>query len=127
MLKTRPYSNYILIATETIKAEIDKDPFCYKKAAELLENFCTPHRNNVEKAFKDVYGCGIKEYQVRQRLNLAKQDLMEGMPKKFVAKKCFYSSISAFSTAFKKEFGIAPTEWENNWRCATTVLDSAKK
>jgi AraC-like DNA-binding protein len=126
MLKTRPYSNYILLAIETIKANIDKDPFCYKKAAELLEHFCTPHRNNVEKAFKDVYGCGIKEYQVRQRLNVAKQDLMEGMPKKLVAKKCFYGSISAFSTAFKKEFGVPPTEWENNWRYDTTVLDTAK-
>ncbi|AEV98733.1 hypothetical protein A4D02_09310 [Niastella koreensis] len=126
MFKTTPYSNYILIAIETIKTEIDKDPFGYKKAAELLEHLCTPHRNNVEKAFKVVYGYGIKEYQVRQRLNAAKQHLMEGMPKKFVARKCFYGSISAFSTAFKKQFGVPPTEWENNWRSEVTVLDTAK-
>jgi len=125
MVKTTPYSNYIIIAIETIKAEIDNNPFCYKKAAELLEHFCTPHRNNVEKAFKEVYGCRIKKYQVRQRLTIAKQDLMEGMPKKLVAKKCFYSSVSAFSTAFKKEFGVPPTEWENNWRFEVTVPDTA--
>lgn len=126
MLKTKPYSNYIHIAIETIKAQIDKDPFSYKTSTELLEHLCTPHRNTVEKAFKDVYGFRIKEYHVRQRLNMAKQFLMEGMPKKIVAKKCFYGSVSAFSTAFKKEFGVSPTEWENNWRYNITVLDTAK-
>jgi AraC-like DNA-binding protein len=125
MLKTTPYSNYVLLSIEKIKLHIDKDPFCYKKSTELLEDLCTPHRNIVEKAFKDVYGCGIKEYQVRQRLNMAKKYLIEGMPKKIVAKKCFYSSSSAFSTAFKKEFGVPPTEWENNWRHDITVLDTA--
>jgi AraC-like DNA-binding protein len=126
MLETKPHSNYIHIAIETIKAQIDKDPFCYKKSTELLEHLCTLHRNTVEKAFKDVYGFRIKEYQVRQRLNVAKQFLMEGMPKKIIAKKCFYGSASAFSTAFKKEFGVSPTEWENNWRYKITALDTAK-
>lgn len=125
MLKTKPYSNYILLSIEKIKLHIDEDPFRYKKSTELLEHLCTPHRNIVEKAFKDVYGCGIKEYQVRQRLNVAKKYLIEGVPKKIVAKKCFYSSSSAFSTAFKKEFGLPPTEWENKWRHNITVLDTA--
>jgi len=127
MFKTKPYSNYILTAIETIKAQIDKDPFRYKKATELLEHYCTPHRNNVEKAFKDVYGFRIKEYQVKQRLHFAKQYLMEGQPKKSVAGKCYYGSTSAFSTAFRKEFGISPTEWENEWRHKITVLDTANK
>jgi AraC-like DNA-binding protein len=51
---------------------------------------------------------------------------MKGVPKNLVGKKCFYGSISAFSTAFKKQFGVPPTEWENNWRYDTTVLDTAK-
>jgi AraC-like DNA-binding protein len=126
MLKTKPYSNYIFLAVETIKSHIDKDPFCYKKSTELLDHLCTPHRNKVEKAFKDVYGFRIKEYQVKQRLKFAKQYLMEGLPKQTVAKKCYYGSISAFSTAFKKQFGVPPTEWENNWRWEITVLDTAK-
>lgn len=127
MLKTKVYSNYILTAVETIKAHIDKDPFCYKKATELLDHLSTPHRNYVEKAFKDVYGCRIKEYQVKQRLQLAQQYLMEGMPKKLVAKKCYYGSISAFSTAFKKDVGMSPTDYENKFRHTITVSDIAKK
>jgi AraC-like DNA-binding protein len=129
MFKAKPYSNYILIAIETIKIHIDKDPFCYKKATELLDHLCTPHRNIVEKAFKDVYNRRIKEYQVKQRLNMAQKYLVEGLPKKLVAKKCFYSSTSAFSTAFKKEFGISPTEWENTARqhLTMTAIDTFRR
>lgn len=127
MFKTNPYSNYIHIAIETIKAQIDKDPFCYKTSTELLEHLCTLHRNTVEKAFKDVYGFRIKEYQVKKRLHFARQYLMEGLPKKTVAKKCYYGSTSAFSTAFRKEFGISPTEWENEWRSSVTALNTAIK
>jgi AraC-like DNA-binding protein len=122
MFKTKPYSNYVYIAIETIKVHIDKDPFCYKKATELLDHLCTPHRNIVEKAFKAIYGCRIKEYQVKQRLHVAKQYLMEGLPK-----KCFYGSTSVFSTTFRKEFGLSPTEWENEWRENITLLGTAKK
>jgi AraC-like DNA-binding protein len=126
MFKAKPYSNYVHISIEKIKAHIDKDPCCYKKATELLDHLCTPHRNIVEKAFKAIYGCRIKEYQVKQRLNVAKQLLMEGSPKKHVAGKCFYGSTSAFSTAFKKEFGVSPTEWENDWRYNITIVNTAK-
>ena len=112
MLKLKPYSSYVLVAIETIKKHIDNNPFYPKTAAELLDHLCTPHRNSVEKAFKDVYGSRIKEYQVKQRLTVAKKYLQEGLPKKIVADKCLYRSSSAFSTAFRKEFGISPTKWE---------------
>jgi AraC-like DNA-binding protein len=121
MFKMKPYSSYVLVAIEAIKRHIDNDPFQYKTAAELLDHLCTPHRNSVEKAFKDVYGSRIKEYQVKQRLNSAKQYLMEGLPKKTVANKCFYGSSSAFSTAFRKEFGIPPTMWEKTARAYQDV------
>jgi AraC-like DNA-binding protein len=112
MSKMKPYSSYVLVAIAAIKRHIDNDPCQYKTAAELLDHLCTPHRNSVEKAFKDVYGYRIKEYQVKQRLHVAKKYLLEGLSKKTVADKCFYGSSSAFSTAFRKEFGIPPTQWE---------------
>jgi AraC-like DNA-binding protein len=127
MLKTQPYSNYVLLAIEAIKQHIDDDPFRYKMATELLDHLCTPHRNVAEKAFKDVYGCRIKEYQVRQRLIMAKQYLTEGMSKKMLADKCYYGSVSAFSSAFKKQFRISPTEWENTFRNLRTTTNPAKR
>ena len=126
MLNTKPYSNYALVAIEAIKIHIDMDPFRYRKATDLLDHLCTPHRNLAEKAFKAVYGCRIKEYQVRQRLNKAKQYLTEGMSKKLLADKCYYSSLSSFSNAFKKQFGISPTEWENTFRNTITASSTAK-
>ncbi|THU39600.1 helix-turn-helix transcriptional regulator [Niastella caeni] len=110
--KIKPYSKYVLDAIKCIKQHIDANPFHYKTAAELLEHVSAPNRNSVEKAFKDVYGAGIKEYQVRQRLEASKEFLSAGMTKKLAASKCLYSSQSTFSAAFKKEFKMTPTEWQ---------------
>lgn len=109
----KPYSKYVLCAIETIKQHIDNNPFHYKKASELLDHLNTPNRNSVEKAFKDVYGAGIKEYQVRQRLEASKKFLELGMTKKQIAYKCYYSCQAAFCRAFKSEFKVTPTEWQN--------------
>lgn len=109
---TKHYSRYVLCAIETIKQHIDNNPFQHKTATGLLDHVSTPNRNYVEKAFKEVYGAGIKEYQVRQRLEASKKYLEEGLTKKLVAYKCLYSSQSAFAAAFKKEFKMTPTEWQ---------------
>ncbi|WP_205513204.1 helix-turn-helix domain-containing protein [Longitalea arenae] len=127
MLNTKPYSSYVLAAINSIKKHIDTDPFRYRSAADLLEEISSPHRNSVEKAFKEVYGYRIKEYQVKQRLQIAKLYLKQGLSKKQVATKCFYGSSSAFCTAFKKEFGMAPTEWEKAFQEHMAALDNAKR
>jgi AraC-like DNA-binding protein len=112
MLNVKPYSKYVLDAIKCIKQHIDFNPFQYKTAAALLDDVCAPNRSAVERAFKDVYGAGIKEYQVRQRLEASKKFLEAGLTKKQAAYKCLYSSQSAFAAAFKKEFRMTPTEWQ---------------
>lgn len=106
------YSKYVLDAIMCIKQHIDDNPFHYKTATELLNHVSSPNRCAVEKAFKDIYGAGIKEYQVRQRLEASKKFLEKGMTKKLIASKCFYRSQSAFAAAFRKEFNMTPTEWQ---------------
>jgi AraC-like DNA-binding protein len=112
MLEVRSYSKYVLDAIKVIKQRLDTEPLRHKKAADLLEEVSGPNRNATEKAFKAVFGAGIKEYQVRKRLEASKQFLEAGMTKKQVAGKCFYSSQSAYAAAFKKEFNMTPTEWQ---------------
>ena len=106
------HTTYILAAIATIKEHIDKDPFKFKSSSDILNYLNSPNRNRLEKAFKDVYGYRMKGYQVMVRLNIAKQYIMRGMPKKMVAHKCLYESSSSFTTAFKRQFGMTPSEWE---------------
>jgi AraC-like DNA-binding protein len=115
------HSSYVLNAIIALKEHIDDNPFKFKTAAALLENLNAPNRNSVEKAFKDLYGTRIKEYQVKQRLAQAKNYLQKGVSKKLVATKCMYGSSSAFCTAFRKEFGITPSQWERISRQSTIV------
>lgn len=109
---TKPYSKYVVDAIKCIKQHIDADPFQYKTAAALLQHICSPNRSAVEKAFKKVYGFGIKEYQVKQRLEGSKKFLEKCMSKKLISSKCYYKSQSAYSAAFKKEFNMTPTGWQ---------------
>ena len=111
--KVKPYSRYVLLGIETIKQHIDNHPLQHRTAAELFDRLSAPNRSIVEKAFKEIYGAGIKEYQVRQRLEASKKFLEMGLTKKQVASKCFYKGQAAFCRAFKKEFSITPTDWQN--------------
>ena len=108
----KPCSTYVLIAIEKIKQHIDQNPLQFKTSSELLDHLNTPNRNSMEKTFKNIYGAGIKAYQVKQRLETSKNFLEKGMTKKLVAAKCYYKSPSTFAAAFKKAFKMTPTEWQ---------------
>ncbi|WP_207515007.1 helix-turn-helix domain-containing protein [Longitalea luteola] len=102
----------VLLSVESIKKHIDDDPFQFKTTADLIRHVSKAHRNSVEKVFKEVYGTGVKEYQVKKRLEASKTFLREGMEKDKIASKCFYSSQTAYCRAFKSEFNVTPTEWQ---------------
>jgi AraC-like DNA-binding protein len=112
----KPYSTHVLVTIAQIKQHIDNNPFQCKKAGDLLDRLTNVKRSTLEKAFKDIYCVGIKEYQVRMRMEASKAMLENGMSKKEVACKCCYKSPSAFSAAFKKEFKMTPTEWQSTLR-----------
>ncbi|WP_240348345.1 helix-turn-helix domain-containing protein [Longitalea arenae] len=111
MCETHPYSIYVRNAVAAVKQQIDRYPLRYRTCRELLEATSTINRRMLERAFKYEYGFRIKEYQVKQRLLCAKTFLLEGMPIKRVAIKCYYRSHSAFCRAFKREFNITPSMW----------------
>lgn len=111
MTQKNNHSLYVLTGVAAIKHHLDHDPFEFRTSSELLIKVAAANRKSIEKAFKDVYGYGIKTYHVKQRLERSKQLLEEGKTIKQVAATCLYKSQSAFSTAFKKEFNITPTDW----------------
>ena len=118
------YSLYVLNNVATVKKHLDDDPFEYKTSSELLSEVASANRKAVEKAFKDIYGCGIKNYQLKQRLEKSKILLQEGMTIKQAAATCLYKSQCVYCKAFKNEFGMTPSEWLNIVSKETTKVMS---
>lgn len=66
----------------------------------------------LEREFKKSYGLSLIAYRNNKKMELAarllKKETVTG-----VVEKLHFSSIYAFSRAFKKHFGISPTEYKN--------------
>jgi AraC-like DNA-binding protein len=67
--------------------------------------------SKLKSTFKKVYGTGIYEYYQKNRMLKAKAMLLTGKYNvKEVGTQLGYTNLSNFSLAFKKEFGILPSE-----------------
>jgi AraC-like DNA-binding protein len=78
-------------------------------------------RNTLQGAFKHELGIGIRKYKLKQRMEQAKQMLEEGKDIKEIAFTLNYSQTRNFSNAFKKYYGVIPTEWPTLVQNATTL------
>lgn len=76
-----------------------------------LAKFTNMSVSKLKSAFKRVYGSGIYEYYQRSRMHRARQLLSSnGFTVKEVGMQLGYTNLSNFSLAFKKEFGILPSD-----------------
>ncbi|HEX4958229.1 MAG TPA: helix-turn-helix transcriptional regulator [Lacibacter sp.] len=67
--------------------------------------------SKLKSVFKQVYGSGIYEYYQKNRMQKARTMLLtQSHTVKEVGLQLGYSNLSNFSLAFKKEFGILPSE-----------------
>lgn len=65
----------------------------------------------LKSCFKAVYGVTLLQYHSEKKMILAKELVVNsGMPIKNVAHAVGYESPGKFSTAFKKQFGVLPSE-----------------
>lgn len=60
--------------------------------------------------FKETTGCPVHRYIQQKRLMLSADLIREGMPVVDAAAKCGYGDYSAFLRAFKKLFGVNPSD-----------------
>lgn len=100
----------IQIAEAYISAHIDK-PFA---GVDAISKMACMSRTKFINLFQKVYGMSSFDYYQKKRLNLA----FDAIKKKRhnisladIAENIGYSSVSHFTTAFKKEFGILPKEF----------------
>jgi AraC-like DNA-binding protein len=96
-----------------------KKVFDKNYAAESIDTLASSFsisRNALQDAFKRECGIGIREYKLKQRMEVARQKLKEGKGIKEIAFTLRYGTISAFSRAFKNYYNISPTAWLNAGR-----------
>ncbi|MBZ5487618.1 AraC family transcriptional regulator [Halomonas aquamarina] len=65
--------------------------------------------SSLRQKFRHQYGCTIFDHLRRCRLQKAYQQLEQGHSVQRVAHACGYSHATNFATAFKRQFGMAPT------------------
>jgi AraC-like DNA-binding protein len=66
----------------------------------------------LKEGFKELYGNSIHTYLLQLRLEKAKQLLLTTtMPITDITYHIGYSHVTHFTTLFKKEFGLTPSEW----------------
>ena len=106
----------ILLVIPAVKQVLDNKNTSDTK--ELANCFCIG-RNALQAAFKQECGLGIRKYKLKQRMEQATQMLIEGKGIKEIAFTLKYSESRAFSRAFKKYYGVLPTEWNETVQTVT--------
>jgi AraC-like DNA-binding protein len=90
-----------------ISNNIDK-PFA---GVDYISKMCFMSRTKFINLFQRIYGMSSYDYYQKKRLNLAYVSLKTGKHSVAdIAENIGYSSVSNFTTAFKKEFGMLPKE-----------------
>ena len=104
---------YVLIAIAALLENIGNKPLDDATTSQLAREV-NVNRKLLQEGFKEIVGMGIKEYRIMKRMEIAQQLLEEGVKSiKEIAVVCRYKSQSAFTTAFKKLYGLSPTEWQD--------------
>lgn len=94
-----------------IKDFIDASPAAPIDLAAIEQQF-SYSRFYLERQFKKAYGMSLIAYRNEQRLRLAKEMLSRPTSISKVSEQLGFSSIYAFSRAFKNRFGICPSAYQ---------------
>nr|WP_294904310.1 AraC family transcriptional regulator [uncultured Lacibacter sp.] len=96
---TRLRSIEVLLANE----ETEKFPSIIK-----LARIAQMSSTKLKQRFKQVYGYRLYEYYNKQRLEKAKELILQGITPKEAGYMIGFSDVSNFTKAFKKEYGFTP-------------------
>ncbi len=71
------------------------------------------NRTTLQRVFKQMYGVTVFEYRTQVRMQESKNLLLDNkLSVTEIAGLCGYANASKFSAAFRKCFGVTPTEWK---------------
>jgi AraC-like DNA-binding protein len=73
------------------------------------------NRTKLQYGFKKLFGVSIYTYHIKVRMEKARKLLEHtDKPIKQIAALAGYNTISSFSSAYKKAFGLPPSQWRKN-------------
>jgi AraC-like DNA-binding protein len=107
----RYYRKDIMDAVKGVKKIIDDNPTIGTSTATLASE-AGISSNALQEVFKYKYGTAIGQYRLRIRMAYAKQLLGSGTSIKEIAIILQYSSLSAFTNAFRKYYGQNPSDFQ---------------
>lgn len=97
-----------------IESILTKDIFQPAPSIQQLAKMVSISESKLKKDFKTMYGYPIYEYYQKARMQAAQEKLLtRRYSVKEVAMELGYANLSNFTIAFKKEFGILPSQLLN--------------
>lgn len=94
-----------------IESILTKDIFQSPPSIQQLAKMVSISESKLKKDFKIMYGYPIYEYYQKARMRAAQDKLLTGKyAVKEVAMELGYANLSNFTIAFKKEFGVLPSQ-----------------
>lgn len=94
-----------------VEGILTKDIFQSPPSIQQLARMVSISESKLKKDFKIMYGYPIYEYYQKARMQAAQDRLLTGrFSVKEVAMELGYSNLSNFTIAFKKQFGVLPSQ-----------------
>jgi AraC-like DNA-binding protein len=112
--KKKRFNRLTLQSAKTYKEKLDRQ-YGYEDCTEKASAQPGIGRNTLQKAFKKKYGQTIREYKLKLRMDRSIELLHEGKDVKQVSVLVRYTTPRAFSHAFKKHFGILPSDYSRRY------------
>ena len=114
MKREKRFRKHVIEAANAYKNMLDNHYANGGNTADEISAKYGISRNTLQFAFKDAHGIGIREYKLKQRMERSRQLLEEGKDVKEVAITLRYTEARAFSSAFKRYYGVTPTDFVNS-------------
>ena len=108
MKNEKRFKRHVLQAVTAYKELLDTHCCIGDPAGKLSAQFGVS-RNILQLGFKKLFGETIREYKLRLRMERSQQLLDEGKDIKEIAIILNYTKARAFTTAFRKYYGVTPT------------------
>jgi len=112
MKPEKKFKRHVLFAIQAYKERLDALCANGYTAQEMSEQ-AGISRNLLQQGFKELYGLGIREYKLKQRMERARQLLEASKDVKEVSMVLRYTTPRAFTTAFKNFYGVTPTSFSH--------------